>query len=151
MIVFNKNYIISSYFEASIVDSSKNVELLPFGHSRHFPLKFGLVDRQICAGELNFFNTVFYKNFKENNFINPDKCTIEQNKASDKLIVLNCLDNCFGHALLKLFYAVNYIQNKDKSFDFLLILPKALSHFNKKKAGADSVEATSATNDADEY
>ena len=137
MIVFNKNYIISSYFEASMVDSSKKIELLPFGHSRHFPLKFGLVDKQICAGELNFFNTVFYKNFTDNNFVNPDKCKIEQNKVTDKLIILNCLDNCFGHALLKLFYAVNYIQNQDKSFDFLLILPKALSHFNKKKAGVN--------------
>ncbi len=137
MILFNKNYIISSYFEASIVDSLKNIELLPFGHSRHFPLKFSLVDKQIHNGELNFFNTVFYKNFKENNFVNPDKCIIDQNKVTDKLIVLNCLDNCFGHALLKLFYAVNYIQNHGNSFDFLLIIPKALSHFIIKKAGVN--------------
>ena len=137
MIVFNKNYIISSYFEASISDSSKNIELLPFGHSRHFPLKFGLVDKQIFTGELNFFNTVFYENFKENNFVTSDKCSIEQNKLTDKLIVLNCLDNCFGHSLLKLFYAVNYIHNQDNSFDFLLIIPKALSHFIIKKAGVN--------------
>ena len=137
MIAFNKNYILSSYFEASIVDSLKNIELLPFGHSRHFPLKFSLTDKQIYNGELNFFNSVFYKNFKENNFVNPDKCEIEYNKLTDKLIILNCLDNCFGHALLKLFYAVNYIQNKDNSFDFLVIIPKALNHFIKKKAGVN--------------
>ena len=119
MIVFHKNYIISSYFESSIVDSSKNIELLPFGHSRHFPIKFSLVDKQICAGELNFFNMVFYKNFKENNFVNPDKCILEQNKVTDKLIVLNCLDNCFGHALLKLFYSISVLPEKDFSFYYI--------------------------------
>jgi hypothetical protein len=132
---FTKEFIITSYFETRLDPQQNTLELLPFGHSRHFPLKFNIADKRILSGESNFFNAALYKNFKEDNFIAADKCSVTLNPSKDKLIVLNCLDNCFGHALLKLFYAADYSEKRKEEFDVLWIVPKAMQHFLKESPG----------------
>lgn len=127
MIPFDNNILISSYFEAQ--SSGSVVSLLPFGHSRHYPLSFDLGDRRVISGNTNFFNTPFYKNFDANRFIDPEKCEVAGSQVNSSLIVMNLLDNCFGHSLLKLFYAISFIEKEKSNHDFLLILPAALRHF----------------------
>ena len=133
MIPYTKDIILSSYFELLVSDNS--AELLKFGHSRHFPLKYSLDSKKILVGELNFFNSVFYKNFSLTNFINPEKCEVQKSSRKKVVIILNCLDNCFGHALLKLFYALTLTRSKIDEFDILLIVPSGLRHFVKTKPG----------------
>jgi hypothetical protein len=66
--------------------------------------------------------------------VSPDLCELEANKTKDSIIILNVLDNCFGHSLLKLFFSIKYIEEK-KDYDFLVIVPKALKHFLKNIEG----------------
>ncbi|MFO0323078.1 MAG: hypothetical protein ACK504_11710 [Bacteroidota bacterium] len=127
MIPYNNDIAIASYYE--VVFNGEVAKLLPFGHSRHFPLSFNVKSKQIISGEVNFFNTNFYKEFNANNFLKEDKYEIKKSKKNDSVIILNLLDNCFGHSLLKLFYSVNCFINYNKNNDFIIILPKALEHF----------------------
>ncbi len=98
-------------------------------------MEFNYSNKKIISGEANFFNSVFLRNFKNDNFIDQSLCNVTLSKSKNSIVVLNALDNCFGHALLKLFFSIKYIsQNKSKT-DFLLILPKALNHFVKDSEG----------------
>ncbi len=133
MIRFNSDILICSYFETSV--SGGVLKLLPFGHSRHYPLEFNINDRKIILGTLNFFNTTLHKKFKPDNFIDTTKCEVFCKKSKQAVIVINLLDNCFGHSLLKLFDAIKFIDEKKNEFDFLLIIPKALKHFVIQEVG----------------
>jgi hypothetical protein len=134
---FSNSYILTSYFETTVNSDIGTVELLPFGHSRHYPLSFVISDKRVIKGELNFYNSILHKNFNTKNYISPEKCSIELNKLEDNLIIFNCLDNCFGHSLLKLFYAISYLEKTKVKQDYLLIIPKALRHFLKKQVGVN--------------
>src|SRR5204862_1678090 len=132
MLLYNKNILICTYFEIEFANGI--VKLLPFGHSRHYPLQFTIGDRKIISGQLNFFNSVLYRNFIPENFIPENKCRIEGQAQSKDLIIFNVLDNCFGHSLLKLFFVLDYIEQKTGS-DFLMIIPEGLRHFLKIRPG----------------
>lgn len=108
-----------------------NVSLFPIDHARAFPLSFDIENRRVTYGELNFYNQPFHTNFKGDNFIDPAKCKVlKGNKNSSDLIVYNVLDNCFGHAFLKLLMAIE--KNAQSKQDGLLIVPSSLAHFVKK-------------------
>jgi hypothetical protein len=137
VILFSSDIIITSYFEVRILENK--LELLPFGHSRHYPLTFDVNTRDVFSGTINFFNQPLLKHFNQNNFIDPRKCEIVVSQLKKSLIVMNLLDNCFGHALLKLFNAVQQIEINKEKYDFLLILPRSLKHFIKTNQGINVI------------
>ena len=137
MIRFNDTIIITSYYELTFLDGIVNT--LPFGHSRHFPLAFSISDKKIISGELNFFNTNLYKNFNPHHIISEKNYQIKLHKNKNSVIILNLLDNCFGHSLLKLFYSIKYINVHQNEFDFILIIPKTLEHFLIEKKGVNTI------------
>ena len=137
MIPFNDSTVIASYYELNV--SNNVVKTIPFGHSRHFPLSFNASDKKILSGELNFFNSTLHKNFDITRFISEKNYKIELHKSKSSVVILNVLDNCFGHALLKLFYSIKYIKEHEGEFDFILIVPIALKHFIIEKQGINLI------------
>lgn len=133
MTPFNDKIIISSYFDVTVFDGV--LSTLPIGHSRQYPLSFKLEDKKIISGELNFFNTNLYNNFSSTNFLPDNKYDLKINSSKDSIVIINLLDNCFGHSLLKLFSSAKYINKHKDEYDFLLIVPKALEHFLVEKPG----------------
>jgi len=131
--VFSPDITVASYFELKL--NGEKVELLPFGHARHFPLTYNFRNKNVLVGELNFFNTVLFNNLDFNKFIDTDLCELIVSKSKKELVILNILDNCFGHSLLKLFYSINCIESHQSNFDFLVIIPQALYHFILPKKG----------------
>lgn len=137
MISFNNDIVITSYYEVTF--NGEVAKLLPFGHSRHFPLSFNVNTKQIISGEVNFFNSNFYKEFDVKNVLKQDKYQIKKSKKNNSVIILNLLDNCFGHSLLKLFYSVNCVINYSKNYDFIIIIPKAIEHFLLENDGVNKI------------
>jgi hypothetical protein len=129
VITFSDKLIISSYFHAELEEN--NISLLPIDHARAFPLSFNVNNKKILKGTLNFYNKPFFLNYNGSNYIDPKKITVlTEEKKFNKIAVINVLDNCHGHSLLKLFFALKETSlNKDK--DFLIIIPRSLIHFLK--------------------
>lgn len=137
MISYSKDILIASYFHCKI--TGNNISLLPIDHARAFPLDFDVENKQVINGEINFYNQPFHTNFKINNFIDPLKCKLTTSeKSSNDLIIYNVLDNCFGHAFLKLLLAIQ--ENASSSQNGLLIVPASLAHFVKKGVFAHTIE-----------
>lgn len=129
MISNTSNVIFATYFHCK--QNGSEISLMPIDHARAFPLSFDINSRKIVHGQINFYNEPFYKNFKSDNFIETDKCKLNLSvKCSDDLVIYNVLDNCFGHAFLKLLLAIENSAkvNKDK----LVIIPSSLIHFVKE-------------------
>lgn len=135
MIPFNSDIDIAGFFYIS--KQEDNYTLLPDGHAAYYPLTFNSnAKRKVIKGELNFYNKIAFENYKPDLHLPQDKCDLMQSKsANQKLLIYNALDNCFGHSLLKLFYFVSELEEKSIDFDFILLLPKALSHFLKPFKG----------------
>ncbi len=130
MIAYNEHTVIAGYFHAEL--SNEAVSLLPIDHARAFPLSFNIKKRSILKGEINFYNKPFYENFDPKGSIDDSKVSLTVGVIKNKkVIIFNVLDNCFGHALLKLFLAVDSSAEL-KDYDALVIVPKALEHFVKK-------------------
>jgi hypothetical protein len=129
VISYNNDIVLASYFHCKL--NGNEVSLLPIDHARAFPLTFDIVDKRIVEGELNFYNKPFYANFRTDNFVDPLKCKVHfGEKKSNELIVYNVLDNCFGHAFLKMLLAVE--KSAMLKSDSLLIVPSSLAHFLKR-------------------
>lgn len=120
-----------------VIKEKQSLSLLPLGHARHYPLSF-TEDKKILHGELNFFNEVIFNHFNVLNTVEEDEVETVFSQQHRQLIILNLLDNCFGHSLLKLFHATKFFKKYPES-DFLLIIPVALKHFVNKSSGINQL------------
>ena len=137
MIIYDHNIVIASYFHVRLLENA--VSLLPIDHAKAFPLCFDIETRKIINGDLNFYNKPFHTNFYIDHYIDPSKCNIiKGTKSSTDLTVYNVLDNCFGHAFLKLLMAIE--ENTRSNHDGLLIVPSSLAHFVRNGVFLHTIE-----------
>lgn len=135
MISFNKEITIASYF--FLQKNNNTYKLLTDGHAEYYPLSFEMQpQKKIIEGELNFFNNIIYENYNSTNHIESNQYQTQYEIVTKpSLVIYNCLDNCFGHALLKLFYFTSIQHTQLLQHDVLLIVPKSLAHFIKPSKG----------------
>lgn len=124
---------IYSYFFLLENDEKEALEykLLPSDHAIAYPLEVVEKPKKtIKEGGLNFYNEVIYNNYRFENFIDPSKISIGNKVGKSKdCIVINLVDNCFGHSFLKLYGIYTaYLDYADK-YDLVILAPKSLAHF----------------------
>jgi hypothetical protein len=105
-------------------------ELLPSdNHSAAYPLTIK-EDGSLLRGNVNFYNASFYKGFSTikllpeidfhfNSFV----------RKYSKCLVINTLDNCYGHSLLKMFNIPLFHSKYGNEYDLLVITSPSLSGF----------------------
>jgi hypothetical protein len=60
---------------------------------------------------------------------------VKNNKKHEKAIVVNCLDFCYGHSLIKLFSATYYLKNNyQQEYDIVILAPKNLLYLMPQEA-----------------
>lgn len=125
-----KNASLLSYFTV-YSDNDGNVELLPAdNHAAAYPLVFNSRQNSVTRGEINFFNKPLITNYYK-------RCPIEMSRVEWKLksiqqskcLVINLLDNCYGHSLLKMFNLQPLFSEYSGEFDLMVIVHKSIAAF----------------------
>lgn len=114
-------------------DEMGNLELLPGdNHAASYPL---VIDnnRKVTKGKVNFFNSPFYKGFTKDKLQDTDIKYYFRSIEHDKCLVINLLDNCYGHSLLKMFNTILFYKKYSEEYDFLIITPASLLAFLPKE------------------
>lgn len=72
-------------------------------------------------GELNDYTQLLLKNYKKK--LNNVKTTIEffGEKKKEKCLIVNTLDNAYGHSLFKIFGLINIFKNHHKEYDIIVL------------------------------
>ncbi|MFN5184024.1 MAG: hypothetical protein ACK5D5_13470 [Bacteroidota bacterium] len=110
---------------------SKNagvINSLPCGLFKHFPISINLKDKKILNGNLGFYNEVFVRNFSDKN-IDRELLNYDFNAVNSEAILINLLDNCFGHSILKLFQLSNFSFAESTERDYVIIIPESIRHY----------------------
>lgn len=119
-----------SYFD--VLDTGKAIELIPSGHATYYPLKFSKASKKVLEGELNFFNKNLYENYNESNIIATSAYELNINKRKEKCLVVNVLDNCFGHSLLKILNLQKIHAKYGSEYDLIVLTPRSLKYLIPK-------------------
>ena len=121
-----KDFKIFSFY--SSIEASNIVTLIPSGHATYYPIKFNKSTKEIFEGELNFFNKYFYENYNSPIKLSKSDYSLKLNPKKEKCLIINLLDNCFGHSLLKVFNLIEIHKKFNNDFDLLVIVPKSLEY-----------------------
>lgn len=135
IIPFQDNHFFAGHF--ILIKEKEIFSLLPLDHARHYPLSF-TEDKKILNGVLNFYNEIIFNNYNSSNLIEENEIESIFSQKNKQLIILNILDNCFGHSLLKLFHATKFYKNY-LEYDFLIIIPSSLKHYVRKSSGINQI------------
>lgn len=96
---------------------------LPNGHTHFFPIAFSSITSSVSCNDQVFgwLAKPLVDSVRKNKTI---QATIERIllSSSKEVILLNCLDSCYGHVLLKLFSTHRYIQ-KYPSKGIIILIP----------------------------
>ena len=99
---------------------------LPTGHAAKFPVTFS------SDGKKRYYHQAS-ELWMALPLINSVQCKLKINPSIEKIvlrpyaevIILNCLDYCYGHVLYKLFYAQQYLDT-DSNTGLIVIIPTSL-------------------------
>jgi hypothetical protein len=117
-----------TYF--SCYETESSISLLPSDHCLYYPLEFNRSDKKVLHGELNFFNNVLHKHYKEGSMFPISKCEIDNRPSKrEKVLFVNIVDNCYGHSFLKQLNLYNIYQLYKEEYDIWVLTPAALKHF----------------------
>jgi hypothetical protein len=117
-----------TYFPCLVSDDQ--VRLLPSDHALYYPLEFDPTSKTIKKGELNFFNKVLHNKYHKNNILSDIKWKKDgRNTVLQKAVIINLLDNCYGHSFLKLLNLFNIYEKYGRDHDLWVITPSPISHF----------------------
>lgn len=118
-----------SYFP--IIEETDKYRLLPSDHCYYYPLTVDSINKKVIEGELNFFNQIIFDKYKKQNYISLDKITfpIISQTSKQKSIIVNLIDNCYGHSFLKLLNLFEIYRLYKNEYDIFVICPVALQHF----------------------
>lgn len=125
------NYYTYFPIRESRVEGQKTYQLLPSDHAIYYPLDFSITPHSVIKGELNFFNKVIFQNLSPGNYIPEEKINFSQtnSKKHEKCLIVNLLDNCFGHSFMKLLNLKDIYEERKNEYDIYIIVPRALEHF----------------------
>jgi len=104
------------------------VRLLPNGHAAYYPLVFHTKTKKVLEGELNFFNTNFYTHFDSPKLVEGLYTFLPYKQKHKNALVVNLLDNCFGHTALKLFSLLEIYKEYAQTNNIVVIVPIALAY-----------------------
>tara|TARA_B110001452_G_scaffold157073_1_gene130720 strand:- start:1184 stop:2452 length:1269 start_codon:yes stop_codon:yes gene_type:complete len=125
-----KEFKILSFYNT--IEASNIVTLIPTGHAAYYPLQFNKSSRKIIEGELNFFNKNLYENYYKPKELLKSDFKLEIVPRNEKCLLVNLLDSCYGHSLLKLFNLIKIHQKFQDDFDIIVIVPESLEYLIPK-------------------
>jgi len=108
------------------------VTLIPSCHATYYPLSFNKNTKHIETGELNFFNSKFYNNFDSVKTIQENQFSNNIVKSKENVLIINLLDDCYGHSIIKLLNLQLIFDRYQKNYDFICICPKPLEYLIPK-------------------
>ncbi|HRY32920.1 MAG TPA: hypothetical protein P5531_08120 [Bacteroidales bacterium] len=112
-------------------ETDGKVTLLPAdNHAAAYPLAFEMNTGIISHGKLNFFNRILFDGI--NNIQDPASGEIlwkPHQRMHSACIIINLLDHCYGHALLKLFNLQAFWKKYGEHYDLCVITNPSLSVF----------------------
>lgn len=113
-----------------VIRNEKSIKLFPSDHALYYPMEIDS-NKNLLHGTINFYNEVLLKNYKPDNYLPSDKIRNKNfiNKKSNKALVVNLLDNCYGHSLIKLFNLYEAHQQFSSQYDIYAITHDSLVHF----------------------
>ena len=117
-----------SYFP--VIMDKNTIKLLPSDHGAYYPLEFDS-EKKILNGQLNFYNEILLKNYKEDNSLPAEKIKSENfvKKNNPKALIVNLLDNCYGHSLLKLLHLADAYKDFSSGYDIYAVTHSVLEHY----------------------
>ncbi len=108
------------------------VKLLPSCHASYYPLAFNKNTNEIISGELNFFNSKFYNTYTSVKDLSDNQYDFHIVKSKEKALVINLLDDCYGHSIIKLLNLQNIYAKYNKKYDLICICPRSLKYLIPK-------------------
>ncbi len=95
----------------------------PTGHALFYPVSFNKTTLNLYAADnINWFYKPLINSYSEKNNL-PVEVHKKEYKKTDKIILLNCIDYLYGHVLLKLFNAQEYLERYN-DFGLVVIIPR---------------------------
>lgn len=124
--------------------------LLPSDHANAYPLQVRMDDKlSIEVGELNFYTEVIYREYVLNKALPVEKIKNDTKLTKHKkALVVNLLDNCFGHTFLKLYNLLPIWKEFSDTYDIVTLVPAAVSHFLPADKGLRIIELNIGFTDA---
>src|SRR5262245_61328855 len=109
--------------------------LLPNCHAAYYPLSFHPSTGEVLEGTVNFFNEHFIKHAANPAGLRAQDLEYKQYGKPNKrqAIVLNLLDNCFGHSVIKLLNTSVVFDRFHGQYDLVCIAPKPLAYLLPKQ------------------
>ncbi len=107
------------------------IELLPSdNHALSYPLTFKPLTSEVIRGKVNFYNQGLFRTYTEAAPVKKEAIRWSwQPAVKDKCLIINLLDNCYGHSLLKMF-SLPLIEDKyGEQADLIVITPASLMPF----------------------
>jgi len=108
------------------------ITLLPSCHAAYYPLSFNNKSNEIISGELNFFNSKFYNTYSTVKELKNSQYNIRLLKSKEKAIIINLLDDCYGHSIIKLLNLQNIYDHYGDQFELICICPIQLEYLIPK-------------------
>jgi hypothetical protein len=100
-------------------------QTLPVGHDLLFPMRFSEHDKKIVTNErATWLSQPLAKALFEGACVNV-KINREIHRQMREAIILNCLDNCFGHVFAKLWNA-SVLQEKYPDHSIIVFIPASM-------------------------
>lgn len=96
----------------------------PIGHTLHYPISFSaggkLTDYNVKAP--NWLAVPLISSIR-NDYTHNSSISFKINKTYKKVVLLNCLDNCYGHVIYKLLNAYRHLKDTP-DIGLIIIIPK---------------------------
>ncbi len=113
------------------LEADGTLTLLPAdNHAAAYPLAFNKETGEIVTGKLNFFNRILFDEIRHvQNPATADILWKPYQPMHSGCIVINLLDQCYGHALLKMFNLAEIYRKYGEHYDLCVITNPSLSVF----------------------
>lgn len=100
----------------------------PVGHGVNYSFYYSKKTKKIYPENYNWYSNLLKSTIesKDENSEDVKIRILKESKKNDKAILLNCLDNYYGHVILKLLNAQFYLDNYT-DHDLVVIVPKFLT------------------------
>lgn len=109
---------------------------MPAGHGICYTTFLDIKENRAYFRQGNdWFTGKFAEKWLKKNNNQVSASFLRNDKKHNKAIVVNCLDFCYGHSLIKLFSLTYYLKKKyQENYDIVVLIPKNLIYLMPKEA-----------------
>lgn len=126
-------------------EGNENFKLLPSDDAIAYGIKFSAKTKEVLEGEKNWFNQPLIDLLDRNRHLPVSKIKRLDfsKKKHSKCIIINLIDYCYGHSLVKLLNVENFYKDHSDTHDlFVISFPDVEDYFPKEKFNSCLLDLT---------